>query len=251
MTRAHSWLRRPSPRPGARLRLLCFPHAGAGAGAFRHWAAALPPTVELVVVQYPGREDRIDEPPVDDFAAVVDAVTAELPAYTALPYALFGHSMGAALAHEVAVAARDRGLAGPTALLVSGREAPTRIRPADVHTRDDAGLCAELVRVGGMAPELLAHAELRDLVLPVVRNDYRLIETYVPTAHAPLGCPVTALIGADDPEVDRVEAQAWAAVSTGPFRLRTFPGDHFFLVTDRARVIAAVAEALGAVVAAP
>lgn len=163
------------------------------------------------------------------------------------PFALFGHSMGAAVAYEVALALRRRGVVPPVHLFVSAREAPEWVRGGDVHLRDDDGICAELTRVGGTPPELLSHPELRALILPVVRSDYRLVETYRPTlAPVPLGCPVTVVLGDADSEATPEEAEAWRSCTTGRFRVEIFPGGHFYLVPQRAAVVSAVAARLGA-----
>src|SRR5690606_41003133 len=137
MTPARSWLRRFQPRPGARIRLVCLPHAGGGANAYRSWAALLPPGVDLVCVQYPGREDRLAEAPVDDMAAAVGAIARELAPLLDRPYALFGHSMGSAVGYELARRLRDEGRPEPERLFASGRRAPADAPPGRVHLAAD------------------------------------------------------------------------------------------------------------------
>lgn len=194
-------------------------------------------------VQYPGREDRFDEPPVADMATLARLAAAELAGLAGpadRPLALFGHSMGAAVAYEVA-----RLLPRPPAhLFVSGRHAPSEVVPGDVHLRDDDGLVVDLTRLGGTSGEVLAMPEMRELLLPVIRNDYRLAETYRELAGGPLGCPVTVLTGTVDPEVTPAQAKGWAAHTTGAFQLAEFAGDHFYLVPQRTAVIDLVTDAL-------
>jgi pyochelin biosynthetic protein PchC len=223
---------------------VCLPHAGGGAGYYRSWAALLPPQIELFAVQYPGREDRWTDHLVDRMDTLVTAIADALTPRLNCPYALFGHSMGSAVAWELAHELRTRDAPGPRRLFASGREAPGTARPGDVHRQDDDALCAELERLGGTDREVLADPELRAAVLGYVRNDYRLIETYRPAARPPLDCPITVFTGDEDPELalDRTAdgAGGWAALTKGRTHVHTFPGGHFYLSPQRVRVVASV-----------
>jgi surfactin synthase thioesterase subunit len=234
------WLRRWPARPAARLQLVCLPHAGGGASSFRGWSGLLPPDVELLAVQYPGREDRFGEPMIDEMGALVVAVCDALAGVLDRPYVLFGHSMGSAVAYEVARELRRRGRPGPRRLVASGREAPVRARGGEVHLGDDDALCEELVRLGGTDSEVLADRDLRRAVLGYVRNDYRLIETYRPAPATPLGCPVTVFTGDADPELTPAQAAGWAPLGDGREDVQTFPGGHFYLGPHRAQVVDAL-----------
>ncbi|MDT0331194.1 thioesterase II family protein [Nocardiopsis lambiniae] len=234
------WLRRYRTRPGAGARLVCLPHAGGGAGAFRSWASLLPAGVELLCVQYPGREDRFGEPLVDDMGEVVSRLAGELAPWLDRPYALFGHSMGSAVAYELGRALRDGGAPGPERLFASGRRAPADAPPGRVHLADDDAIVSELLRLGGTEEEVLADPGLREAVLELVRNDYRLIERYRPFPGPPLDCPVSVFLGDTDPEVDADNARKWAETTTGRVDVQVFPGDHFYLAPRREDVIAAL-----------
>ncbi|MFV2198405.1 thioesterase II family protein [Nocardiopsis sp. LOL_012] len=234
------WLRRPRPRPGAGIRLVCLPHAGGGASSYRAWAPLLPDGVDLVCVQYPGREDRFGDPLVDDMAATVSAVAGELAPLLDRPYALFGHSMGSAVAYELARALRDGGAPEPERLFASGRRAPADAPPGRVHEGDDEALVAELLRLGGTEEEVLADPGLREAVLGYIRNDYRLIERYRPFPGRPLDCPVSVFLGDDDPEIDTSNAERWTATTTARVDVQVFPGDHFYLAPRRREVLAAL-----------
>lgn len=234
----NEWLRVFEPRPYARIRVVCFPHAGGNAAFFRAWPARLPDYIEMHAVQYPGRIDRVGEPllrRMDDMAERAAAAIA--PITRTGPVVLFGHSLGAAVAYEVA----RRLEAGPgtaaATLIVSGRPAPHRQRGGSVHLADDATLWAELASLGGTGDEVLEHPALRELVLPVLRADYQVAETYQPGPAAPLTTPVHAYRGDLDPKVTDEEAMAWADCTSGEFRSRVFPGDHFYLIPKEAEVV--------------
>ncbi|WP_165988998.1 thioesterase II family protein [Streptomyces sp. YIM 98790] len=232
----NAWLRAFSPRPGAALRLVFLPHAGGAASFYRPLARALPGHIEPVAVQYPGREDRRDEEPCPAMEELADALAEALGELSGKPLWLFGHSMGASVAHEVArrLAARDG--PRPGRLIVSGRPGPARQRPAGKHLDDDR-MWADVCGMGGTDARLLEMPELRAMVLPTIRADYRLIETYRAGRGTDLDIPVTACFGDRDPEVGREDAEAWQAVTTGPFEVRCFPGGHFYLRNDSERAV--------------
>jgi pyochelin biosynthetic protein PchC len=222
-------------------RLVCFTYAGGAANYFFRLSAALEPDIEVLAVQYPGRQDRMDEPLVDDIAVLAERIAAALVRWADRPTAFLGHSMGAIVGYEVARRWEAQGLAIEH-LYASGRRAPSRFRPSTLHERDDDGFLAGLAEFGGSALELLTHPELGPLLLPAVRNDYKAIETYRHVAGAPLSCPVTALVGDADPLVTLDDARAWAEATTGPFALRVFAGGHFYL-TDHQRQVTQIVRA--------
>ncbi|SDD25426.1 alpha/beta fold hydrolase [Actinokineospora iranica] len=230
------WVRCFRRRPAASTILLCFPHAGGAASAYRDWPAHLPADVELWAVQYPGREDRIAEPLIDTMAELVDAVVKAVEPALDRPVVVFGHSMGASVAHEFTLRLRP-GVA--RRLVVSARPGPADQRPrADlVHLRDEAGVRAELDLLGGGGAAAMADPQLRDLLLPMIGNDFALIERYRP-GPAVLGVDVLAHVGADDPSMPPESADSWAAATTGSFTRHTHPGGHFYLADRLADVIA-------------
>ncbi len=245
------WYRAYRSRPGHRLRLICFPHAGGSATFYRGWIKHLPDSVELLIAQYPGREDRLLDDLVEELGTLADQLAEALAPTLDQPFALFGHSMGATVAFEVAQRLERRWDFAAERLIVSGRPAPHRQRSTAVHRRDDEALVAELRRLGGTTAEALQHAELRELLLPSIRSDYRLIETYRPAGPTRVRAPITAVIGVDDTEVDSAEAGAWRDCTNGGFSLWTMPGGHFYLVererelvTELLRVLCAGATAL-------
>ncbi|WP_308345372.1 alpha/beta fold hydrolase [Streptomyces sp. ISL-94] len=233
------WLRRFHTAPADAPRVLCFPHAGGNASYFFPFSAALAPHAEVLVVQYPGRQERFGEPCVESLHELADLIAAELlqGAFLDRPFTIFGHSMGSSLAFEVACRLRDAGHP-PAALAVSGRRAPSVPAPGSVHLADDETLIADMKLLGGTDTRMLDHPELLAAILPAVRSDYVATETYRFTGSEPLDCPVTALIGDIDPRVDTPQAQAWRNHTTGPFRLRSYPGGHFYLVPHLNAVVA-------------
>lgn len=242
--RVGRWLRCYQPRPDAAARLVCLPHAGGSASAYRAWPGLVGERIEVHAVQYPGREDRFGEAFVDDLHTAAARIAEEVAPLARGRYALFGHSMGGAIAYEVAARLHRFGLPAPAHVFISGRQPPAHHRGGTVHTRDNDGLAAELTRLSPVNAELLAEPELAELVLPIVRNDYRVIERYEPGEDVVLPAPITALIGTDDRELTPAEARDWARYTDRGMRLREFPGDHFYLIDHRRAVADIVAEAL-------
>lgn len=244
------WIIRPRPSPRARLRLFCIAHAGGGASAFRGWADVLPAEVEVCLVQLPGRENRIMEAPFDRLEPLVEALTDAVQPYLTLPFALFGHSNGALISFELARTLRARGRPGPMHLFASGRRAPEIPGDRLIHHLPEPEFLADLQELGGLPSELLAHQELLALLVPTLRADVSIHETYEFAEQEPVACPITAYGGLTDPKVSRDQMEAWARHTAGPFTLRMFPGGHFFLHDDRAVFLRTLATDLHQVLAA-
>ncbi|MFF0649237.1 thioesterase II family protein [Streptomyces tendae] len=239
---SQAWVRRYRPAPDAAVRLVCFPHAGGSATFYYPVAQALAPVLDVLAVQYPGRQDRHTEPPVDDIHVLADVVTEELVAdWNDRPLLLFGHSMGAMVAYEVACRLQRRGTV-PVGLFASGRRAPSTYRDENVHLADDEGLVAEMRRMQGTDAQVFEDEEILRMILPAVRSDYRAVETYRHQPAPPLSCPVVALNGRDDPQVTPQEAQAWESHTASGFRLLTYPGGHFYLSAQAPEVLREIRE---------
>lgn len=241
-----TWFRRFTRAAGDGPRLVCFPHAGGSATAFKDLAQALPAAFDVVSVQYPGRQDRYREEPFTALAPLVEAVAEELGRELlsdGRPYALFGHSMGTLVAFETARRLARSGLPGPRRLFFSGRGGPgTGAVP--YHLYDDADVLADVRRLGGTEQAMLDDPDILELVLPALRADYRALGTYHWSGGDPLATAVTALIGDSDPMVTVEDARTWRAHTTGDFALKVFPGGHFYLFDRPCEVAAAVAEGL-------
>ncbi|MGW7098709.1 thioesterase II family protein [Streptomyces sp. NPDC054838] len=245
------------PRPAARHRLVVFPHAGGGPSFYRAWAETSD-DIEVALVHYAGREQRIGEPPVSDLNAVVAEVMDALrTGFDGRPTALFGHSMGAILAYEtaLALAAEPQGeRTRPSALFVSARRAPATLPPSGgsdaPRPRTEAELLGALREHGGTPAVILDNPALRNLFLPALRADYQLVDVYRPLPdRPPLRTPITALWGTQDPTADAALMRPWSAETTGRFRIRAFDGGHFYLVEHRQSLLRLVGEQLGSTAA--
>jgi medium-chain acyl-[acyl-carrier-protein] hydrolase len=233
------WIVRFQPRPRARLRLFCFPYAGAGASAYRAWPAGFPETVEVAAVQLPGREGRFGEPLLTDVQSLAAALPEALVPLLDRPFALFGHSLGAVSAYETARRLRrDHGLS-PGLLAVSGHQAPgLPAAQPPIHHLARPAFVEEVRKLNGTPAEVFADQELLALVLPQLMADFRMAETYVPSDAGPLTCPVLALGSTEDPRVSEATLRPWAEVTSGPCRVRMLPGDHSYVQSHRAALLA-------------
>lgn len=236
-----NWLRCFRPDPDAGAGLLCFPHAGGSASGYYPLSAEVAGTAETLIVQYPGRQDRLAEPFAERLGDVVDAVLAALPASGGRPLVIFGHSMGALLAFETARRLTAEGRS-PSALLVSGCEAPSLPRPVrTAGPPDDEDLIRDMRMLSGTDEQLLADPEILRLALPPLRADYAMLAARTHVPGPPLRCPVVALSGDRDPRVSVEGARAWERETVGAFELRVLSGGHFFLGDHLDRVAELVA----------
>ena len=244
------WIVRPRPNPQARLRVLCFPYAGGGASVFRTWPGALPSDVEVLAVELPGRETRPRDRLVDRrsalIAALADAIVPELEA----PFAIYGHSMGAALGFSLARELRRRSCRAPAHLFVSGRRAPQLADPSPMYHLPQPEFIAQLRQLGGIPDAVFQETELMAYFLPILRADIGLVEAEPYVDEPPLGCPITALGGVSDHKASRDELDAWQAQTSASFACETFPGGHFFIQTARAAFLASLSRGLAGITAA-
>ncbi len=242
---AERWLAQREVNPRARRRLFCFPHAGGGASAFRGWAAELPADVEVCPVQPPGRENRLEERAFRELQPLVEAAADALQPLFSLPFAFYGHGMGAAIAYGLACELRRRGRALPEALFVAGRRAPeVPLRSAPLHDLPDAELIAALLERRLVPEEVLRHEELMQLLLPVLRADLTLDETTSFADEQKFPLALSAFVGTKDDSLALADVEPWAERIVGTFRLHELPGDQFFVHSSRRPLLEAIARDL-------
>jgi medium-chain acyl-[acyl-carrier-protein] hydrolase len=224
------WISCYNPRRDTRLRLFCFPYAGASALIFRNWSDGLPADVEVCPIQLPGRGTRLMERPFTRLTLLIEALAPALAPLLDKPFAFFGHSLGALISFELARLIRRQYRVGSFRVFVSGGRAPQiPHRDLPVHTLPDREFLAELRRLNGTPSELLDHEELMEVMLPILRADIAMYETYLYSAEPPLDCPISAFGGLQDRRVSISDLEAWRTQTDATFSLRMFPGDHFFL----------------------
>lgn len=247
----NAWAVFPARNPSARLRLFCFPYAGGGASVYSTWARGLPAEIEVVAVQPPGRESRLMEPPFGDLHALVAAMHPALLPHMDRPFAFYGHSNGGRMAFELARALRRTGGPMPLHLFVGGVPAPQmEDDEPPIHDLPHDEFIAALRRYAGTPEEILQNAEIMELVMPLLRADFRMSDTYVYTPEPPLDVPLSAYGGTRDDEVPASHVEAWGEMTSSAFQYRLLPGGHFFVNEERALLLQDIARELRALVGA-
>lgn len=232
------WISSYQPVPDAKVRLLCFPHAGSSAAAYGLWPAKLPRDVEVCPIEYPGRGSRRSERPFVRVHALVAGLLAGIAPMLTTPFGVFGHSMGALIAFEFVRQLYRHGMSKPVGLFVAGCRAPsTPHRKAPVYALPDEDLIRELQLLNGTPDDLLTNPGFMRLFLPTLRADFELADTYSYRAGAKPDCPIVAYGGSDDTETLPDELGGWALETGASFVVRMYPGDHFFLETAESSVL--------------
>jgi medium-chain acyl-[acyl-carrier-protein] hydrolase len=247
--RTSPWLLRPPGGRPASLRLFCFPYAGGGGSLYMPWAREAPSALEVCAVQLAGRESRLRERPYTAVTELMDATLAALQPYLDVPFALFGHSMGALLAFEFARRIRRAGGPTPVRLFVSGHRAPQLPcpHPPLAHLPDTAFVAEVRQRYDGVPDEVLQHADLLALLLPCLRADMALIEGYRYAKEEPLECAISAYGGREDAEASEAELAAWQTQTRGPFMVQQFAGAHFYIRAARRELMGTLCRDLAGV----
>lgn len=238
------WL--PFGTGDGRLRLFVFPNAGGAASMFRHWRGALGPAVDVCPVLLPGRESRLRETPHAQMDQLIPALLEGIEGAMDRPFAFAGHSMGAAVAFELARRLSAAARTVPRVLVLAGRQAPQLPSRRDpIHNEPDDVFLEHLRELNGTPEEVLANRELMALLMPLLRADFELIETYaVRTDQCRLGVPFLVYGGRDDEDTGADELEAWRAWTTAAVRVEIMHGGHFFLHEDRDRFLRQLAHDL-------
>lgn len=212
---------------------------------FRNWPRYLPPEIEVCAIQYPGRGSRLAEPLSEDVVDVMNRVYEDLQPFLKKPFAFFGHSMGALVSYEFARRLQQEKQPGPFELFVSGCTGP-HVRNIDEPTYNlpEPEFIAELRRLQGTPAEVLENAELMQLMMPIIRADFKASQTYKYNPGPPLECPIRAFGGLKDEMVPREKVEAWSEHTTGSFRAQMLPGDHFFLNSSQSLLTRIIAQEL-------
>ena len=240
------WVRRFRDDDECQTKLVCFGHAGAGASVYRTWPMGLPSDIGVMAVRYPGRDDRFDDPFPPGLEALADDIADALGELTRHRLVLFGHCMGASVAHEVALRLQERG-GPPAALCVSARRPPHALAGRRTDYGTDEDIMAHAVSLDPSCAAVFEDPNLREAMLPAVRADYRMTAGYSGGRRPPLHCPVYGYAGEDDSEVSPEHMRGWADMTHDAFRFRVLPGGHFYLKSDEATLLADLGNVLDVV----
>ncbi len=241
-----AWIAFRKPRRRPALRLFCFPYAGGGASIYRTWQTDLPETVEVMPVQPPGRENRLAEPAFTAMEPLVDSLFQALKPWLDVPFAFFGFSYGTLVAYEAALRLQEELGHRPAHMILAAHRAP-QLPPEHrlLYDLDDDEFKKELEELEGTPKEVLEHPELMELMMPLLRADFSINDTYkVEVAEPRLDCPVTAVGGHEDHDVQVRHLEPWKELTRGAFRLQMLAGGHFFLTENRQAVLDLVNEEL-------
>lgn len=224
-----AWFSLRNPNPDARVRLFCFPYAGGGEAAYRTWQQNTPCPLTVIPIQLPGRGSRMAEPPFTRIRPLVLALSEALAPELHWPFALFGHSMGGLIAFELARQLRREGKPLPVHLFISAKCCPANTEELPSSELSDTQLIDILRRYEGTPEEVLQNPELMNLLLPAIRADMEVCNTYICDAEPPLACPITVFGGLEDHVSRRSGLEGWREYTSSPFTLRMFPAGHFFI----------------------
>ena len=243
---AAKWLKRIQPCATPRVQLYCVAYAGGGASVYRPWKEGLPSDVQVNAVQLPGHEERLMEPPIESACEAGAALAEVIEQDRSGPFALFGYSMGALVAFETARALRRRGVPAPLRLFAAAMRAP-QVPPinAGLHALPEDEFLAEVGRRYEAVPdEVVAEPDLLALLLPTLRADMSICDTYTFTQEPRLDCPISVLAGDGDANISPEQLEGWSELGEGAAEEHWFQGEHFFMREQLAGVHAVVASGL-------
>lgn len=231
------------PDTASRIRLFCFPYAGANSSIFREWINLLPSTVEVIGVELPGHGSRFNEPITSDLSLIINALKANFSFLNQKPFVFFGHSLGTKIAYELCRAFSVDNTPLPKHLIVSGGRAPhLSWRKKMIHTLPDAQLIEELKTYNGIPNDVFECPEIIELFLPILRADFTISETYKYIPGPPLHIPITALGGNNDPKVSFEEILGWKMHTSKTFNHQILPGNHFFIKESQKQLLKIINE---------
>ncbi|MEO7019921.1 MAG: alpha/beta fold hydrolase [Ktedonobacteraceae bacterium] len=238
------WVVRYRQNAQAHLRLFCFSYAGGGASVFRSWADALPPEIEVCCIQLPGHEYRLTETASTRLAPLIQTLADAIYPYLDRPFAFYGHSMGALVSFELARQLRRTHDRHPVRLCLAAYRAPQLPNPNIKIYSLPSEVFKVILRADGIPERILQSEELMQAMLPTLRADFELCETYTYTEESPLECPLSIFGGQDDVRISAADLEAWRLHSSATSRLLLLPGSHFFLHSAQDLLLAAISQDL-------
>ena len=241
-----NWFVCPRFNPNAEARLFLFPYAGGGPAAFSRWTAEFPATIEAWIAHYPGRGSRHNELPIKQISALVEKLSEAIQPLLDRPFAFFGHSMGGLVAFELVKYLRDNDSSQPANLFISACGAPHLPDPHQpIHALPDAEFVHALKELNGIPSELLDFPEIIEVLLPALRADFEIVESYRYTPNKPpLDILIVAYGGLNDPRISREQLEGWATQTNSDFKSIYFPGDHFFINVAKDEIVRSIAREL-------
>lgn len=239
MTKLKSeWFQVFHPNPTAKLRLICIPYAGGNASMFNSWAKGLPSDIEVISIQLPGRGMRFSTPSYDDMNLLIDGLMKEIPDILNLPYVLFGHSLGSRIGFEIIKRLNAAELKLPLHFIASGSRGPqVEMNEKPIHSLPTEEFLKELKKMNGTSDELLHNSELMNVLMPMLRADFKISETHVSTENTCFNIPLSIFGGADDTKIDLNSLNRWKELFTSLSEITIFPGGHFFIDSHTSQVL--------------
>jgi medium-chain acyl-[acyl-carrier-protein] hydrolase len=245
------WIVRYRPSDAAQLRLFCFSYAGGGASIFRQWADAFPPEVEVCCIQLPGHEYRLMEPAYTRLSALLPSLVDAITPYLDRPFLFFGHSMGALISFELARQLRRTAARQPERLCLGAYRAPQLPNPNIKIYHLPTEVFKVVLRAEGIAETILQSEELMQAMLPTLRADFELCDTYEYHVEESLECPISIFGGLADVRISEADLKAWRMHTHAAFRLSMLPGAHFFLHSAQDLLISAISQDMQEFVSLP
>lgn len=241
----NNWFINVKTNPHAKYRLVCFPYAGGGPSSYIPWASSIPADYELLILQMPGRAARFGETPIDDIHELFPLLVENFKPFTDLPYVFFGHSLGSRIAFGLMKSMERLGFPLPVHFIASGSRAPHIEADRDsVLHMNDVQFKEYLRDLGGTPPEILENQEFLDLLMPILKADFRLSETCVFSPNCAYDCPISVFTGVEDTDISEEQLAGWQQFFQHKMALTRFSGGHFFIDEHRSSVVAEVNQVL-------
>lgn len=224
--------------------LLCLPYAGGSAQVYKKWSRQLDPSIQLIPIELAGRGSRMSEPLYEDIHEAVKDILHLIRDYAQNQYALFGHSMGCLIAYELIHSIHAAGLKLPSVVFMSGYGVPHSSHVnRELYQLPDKAFIEEVLSLGGTSAELFEHKELRDVFMPILRADFKLVGTYKPEVKPPLPLNLIVMNGSEDSSLYGT-SEDWQSQTTETCKIVNFKGGHFFIHEREQQVVSLLNDTL-------